>query len=283
MENRGILFEIINGVSILECEKRNFYFKHPSIYKKEGESTKYDEFEKVGKRRGLLSESELIADAIKNKGWSEAEDKETKELIKWIAANESQKAKLSDPQMLEGLQKTIDGYEKELHLLQTKRHSIVSYSLENFIARKISLDVCGQDVYLDEKLTKQIKTSHLKECLVEYHLRYHLLSLPETVVKTAYEPNFFDLVILYDKDVSKVFDKNIYNLTVFQKDILSCAKTLLYKLQNIENIPPKVRKDPILLFTYNGKREKEGEDTNIREFVGARGGVEGMQPKDKVT
>ena len=185
--------------------------------------------------------------------------------------------------MLEGLQKTIDGYEKELLSLQTKRRSIVNFSLENFIARKTSLDVCCQDVYLNKGLTKRIKKEDVKECLVEYNLKYHLLSLPETVVRTSYEPNFFDLVILFEKDVSKVFDKSIYNLTIFQKDILSCGKTLLSKLQNIENIPARVRKDPVLLFTYSGKREEQGEDTNLRDYVEKRGGTEGMQPKDKIT
>ena len=102
------------------------------------------------------------------------------------------------------------------------------------------------------------------------------------MLKAAYSTSFFDLFFIYDS-LDKIFNKNIYELSIFQKELLGYGKVLYSKMTKIANIPESVKNDPLKLYFYEEKMTEKENETNLRKYIESKGGPDNMTVEDKLT
>ena len=65
MKEDNLILDILEGVSSLEVSGETLFFAHPTIKQKLRDTKIHQECEKRGKENNILSEEELIENAIK--------------------------------------------------------------------------------------------------------------------------------------------------------------------------------------------------------------------------
>lgn len=284
MSHSEVLAEIVQGFSVIEINNQSFFFKHPSI----ADRLIVSQFEKDlnirARQIGLKTKEENIKCAILAGYWSDELEKEV-EVLKWSIDKKKNSIKtLSEPSLKNSLEDSIRRDSDELFALEERRRRLQGISVEDYVSVKLPFFLCSQEVYQDPKF--EHKTSELDvKSLVEPYIRKNAdLTNRNTLLGAVYSPNFFDLFFIYDS-LDKIFDKNIYQLSIFQRELMGYGKVLHSKLTKIMNIPEAVKNDPLRLYFYEEKDGKKEEiPTNIRKFAESiDGGIENIKPEDKIT
>jgi hypothetical protein len=282
MTGSTILTEIVDGYSEIEVQGRTLFFKHPSL----ADRFRLSKIEKKLKKRaeiaGLKTRKEILEDA-KTKGvWTDL-DEDSLESLDWlIKSRKKAKDSLSDPSERNNLEELIKRDEGELQSLFKKRERICDASLEDFVAVKTPLFLCQTEIFEDETFKTPIDSDTAKASINSYLDKWTELSNRENLLREVYSPMFFDLMFIYG-NLDSIFNKNVYEFTFFQKELLGYARILHSKLTRISNIPDGVRKDPLKLYLYEEKMTEKEVETNLRKTVESKGGLKNMRPEDKIT
>ena len=282
MSQENIISEILEGVSPLEYSGETIFFKHPTVKEKLKDFQIIEECKKDGAKKGIKSEEQLIQTAIRSHSWSEENEDKIKDLQWLIEKSEASISKLSDPNLINHNQQTVDGYKKELNDLNESRSKIVNTSLENYSLSRSHVIFCERDCYYIKKGKKKNLTGGFsKQILWDYIHCYSKLSNKESLIKASYTSYFFDLVYMSESPL-EIFPDPLKNITIFQKDLLFYANILSSKLKNLE-IPESIVKDPLALYYFKPEdKSKKDKDFKTRNFVQSKGGLEKMKPEDKL-
>lgn len=281
-----LLFDILRGFSEINKDGKTFYLKHPTILDKLAEKNTFLFFQKRGRDSGLSSESELLDLAIKAGSWSNQNEELLKELEWLISKKEKVLETMRDPNMRESNKNSIKRDYERIADLKKEKADITKFSLENYVHTKIPLELCQRDVFIDPSFNERIKHEEARSLLEDYIMKYNELSDRDSLVRISYNNSFFDLIFIQSNNPLSIFGKNIYEITVFQKEILILGQILNSKLRNIPNIPDSVKKDAVKLYNYveDKKEEKEHEEHNIRKEIQRHGSLEeAMKPENKIT
>ena len=216
-----LLLDILRGYSKITYKYKKYYFKHFKIY----DSLKLEEFESdcihQAKKQGIKGEKQLLEQAIKRGNWSKEEEASQKDL-KWMI-DKSRKAslKIADNNTKKSFEDSIRKQVDELAELEIKKNQFIIHSAENLARRK--------------RVNEEISLS------------------------LSYDPSFFDIYCLNYRQPNKIIDKTIYDITIWQKNLLSYASVLLNKLQNYD-IPDDVKEDALKLYNFQQKEDSSKED-----------------------
>lgn len=283
MSEQQNLVDILRGYSSFSVGEQEYFFKHPTVFEKIGETPKEAELKKRGQNIGLLTEEELIKRSFSGGKWSEEDESEFNHLTKAIRRGSRAKSNITDPNLLKDYEKTLERNKKELKNLSERRLSIISSSLENYVINMLYLDMCRERCFVDQSLKKKIPEDKAKEILAFYIESYQNLTSLDSLLKASYLPDFFETIRL-STDPLFVYGKIAKDLTIFQRDLLVCGKLLKTKIENIDKIPQRVMNDAIELYHYIPKeKDQESAPINIRQNVENKGGIENMTAADKIT
>ena len=279
----SILFDIVRGYSILEFNKKSYYFKHFSLI----EMLSLDEFEKnefqKAKDSGIQTEQELIDSAINIGSWSIKKEEKIKSL-EWTI-NHSTKAltKITDENQRIGFFQQIEEERRELKGIRDQRLKICGFSAEHLSHRKRFGQMMTLSLYYDEALKKPLKDEDIEIVSPLVFSRFSELSEKDNILKAIYLTYFFDVFITQSNNPLALFKTDFSNLTIFQKNLLSFSKSLLNKIKNV-NIPKEIYGDPVKMFDYEEPKDSAKGDKvthgldDLKDKMQRRGGE--LKPED---
>lgn len=271
-----ILFDILRGYSALSKKGETLFFKHFTYL----DNLALDEYEReqfeYAKIKGIKTEKQLIEEAISKKYW-DLKSEEKVSSLKWlISKTEASVEKVSDNNQKRVFQKSISKQKKELGVLQDSRNAILEYSAESFASGKRNVKLIQESIFYDKNLTENVEEKDYSDYLPLLQGRLATLSKDKNLIKASYQASFFDLYCLSSKDPLKLIKRDVFDITILQKNLLVYASILLNKLENL-SVPDEVRKDPMLLIKF--KKEDDSEKKNqtegvedIRKKMAKRGG-----------
>lgn len=270
-----ILLEVLRGYSIFTHNNKTFYFKHFLL----SENLALDEFElqciEQAKRDGIKSEKDLIDFAIKQNFWSKKQEEKIQSLNWTINKAEIASSKITDNVQKIAFNKSIDSQKKELSELTSKRNSIVLYSAENCAAHKKNTRLIETSIFMDEKLTIPAEFNEAYEIIPNLNERLKKLSDSNNLIRAAYNDSFFELYNLMYRDPFTLIKKDLFTITVLQKNLLIYASAILNKLKNIE-MPDDIKQDPIKIIKFKPSENKSAKTTegieDIRQKLSANNG-----------
>ncbi len=280
MSEQKILSEIIQGHSKIGD---SFFFKHPSVADRLNISCFENELEEKARSLNYYTREENIARAILAGRWSEEKEEEIK-LLKWdIDAKKRNLPRLQDPSLKAELESKIQNDIDSLVALQKERRLFEGVSLEDYVYSRLPIKLCSREVFEDPLFSIPIKYERLNFISKDYLTKNEELTQRDSLLKAVFLPSFFDLFFIYDS-IDRILGKNIFEMTIFQKELMGYGKVLHSKLTRMIDIPDKVKNDPIALYLYEDKKDKkEVVETNIRKDMERIGGVDNLKPEHKIT
>tara|TARA_B110000495_G_C22950918_1_gene556855 strand:- start:61 stop:927 length:867 start_codon:yes stop_codon:yes gene_type:complete len=272
-ETSLILLDILRGFSKISYKNDCLYLKHFVVYDdlhlSEMEAQSYNSAIKMG----VKNEEALLKNAIEKKFWSK-EEEETIKNLEWVIDKSNQSlSKVSDWNLRKSLQSSIKLDEDKLDALKRKKHSIVSHSAESFASRKRNTKTLLDNVFVDEAMKTQIDEDDLFDLMPLINQKVSQFIDVESIVKAAFDPYFFDLYSLNESNPMSIFNKDIYTITIWQKNLIVYASILLNKLKNMD-IPASIREDPVKIYKYQGQAEQKTGENVVH-------GVEDLKQKMK--
>jgi len=278
------LLDINRGYSVLNASGRDFYFRHFTLLDALQMDEEYDKALAHAQRSGIKSEKELIEQAIKRKSWSIQKEEEIKSLEWTIDKMILAEKKMSDAHMKKSALASIDAKRNAIKDIQEQRKKITSYSAENLSeSRRIKYLVestCFKDRGFSEPVDEDLFFEHSIACfskIGEFNDKNFILNV-------AYNTAFFELFVLSYRQPEVLFKNAGLGLTVFQKNLLVYANSLLNKFKNV-SIPDNIAKDPVKILEYDEKDGKTGKTSqgvdDLKEKMKSRGGV--LKPEDFLT
>ena len=272
-----LLFDILNGYSKIKYDNKSFYFRHFLIF----EELKLSQFEidsfDSAIKNGIKSENDLLENAIKKGFWSEEEDSSIKNL-KWLIEN-SEKAisKVSDNAIKKSMMNSLDKDKEKLSELEGRKLSIVRHSAENLASRKKQSKTLQDNIYVDEDLTEHVDKDYLFYLVPVIGNKIEEINNKNNMLKMAYSQFFFETFALMYRDPLKMINKDLYNMSIWQKNLLSYASALFNKVRNLD-MPDDVREDALKVYNFTPKEEDPSKEkvthgvSDLREKMSQKGG-----------
>ena len=271
----SVLLEVLRGYSVLDCGGKDVFFKHFYYC----DYLALDEYEykqfKVAVKNGIKTEEKLIETAISKNYWSKALEEKIQSLEWMISKSEQAASKITDNIQKLAFEKSISKQRDELSQLKNKRLSIVQYSAENCAAGKRSSKLLEESLFYDKEFYKPLQPEDLASVIDDFKIKLSQLNNEDNLLRAAFDNSFFDIFSMSYRDPLSIIKRDIFNITVLQKNLLGYAHLLLNKLKNVD-MPEDVKRDPrkILEFskseTDSAKKSEGVED--LREKMAKRGG-----------
>lgn len=280
-----VLFDILQGYSVLKTGDEPVYFKHFSLLDSLFFEAEYNRYLISAKKSGIKDESAIIAEAIKSKKWSVEKEEQIKSLIwnidKLIVASK----KISDLFQRKSVEGSIKDKKNELMKIQEERREICSFSAESFAETRKVKKVISSSLFRDIKFENQYDE---RECAEYSRLLFDKISElndSQVIACAAYNTSFFEVFTLNYRTPHVLLNRVGMDMTVFQKNLMVYANALLNKLRNV-NIPEAIMDDPIKILNYKELEKETGKKTSVglndlKEKSAKNGGQ--LNPEDFLT
>jgi len=269
------LLDTLNGYSILELNNKSYYFKHFSLLQTlEVEGLKTIDIKKSIKT-GIKTEEDLIKRAYDTGAWTKNEEEKIKSLEWTIKQSTSSLSKIQDPKQREIFDGQINKQREELKSLSKKRASIVSYSAEHLAEAKKVKRMTKMSLFKDPDFTDLVDDDERTFLTGILFSTYSELNSRDNLLKATWNAGFFDLFCAQNGSCIDLLGCCAKDITVIQKGLLVVSNSLLNKLKNTK-IPDEIYGDPVKMFEYEEKEEKEAKTSHgvedLRQKMRARDG-----------
>lgn len=253
------LLEISRGYSEVTVNSRIFYFKHPTnTHFLETQEYYYNRLQSA-RKKGIQDEKKLLENAVKYGKWSRAKEEKISSLEWTIAKSLSAAEKITDEIQKTAFLKNLDSLKKELNDLSDERGKITKLSAENWAHQQRLFHVAENQVFLDEKFSKRVGDDfkHITELIISIQMKIIELSEKKNLLQAAFDPCFFEIYSLQYRNPLGIFNTSFFEITLFQRHLLTYASILLNKMKNIQ-MPDDVMQDPMKIFHYSQQEGKTG-------------------------
>ena len=281
MKHDVLLAEIIQGYSLFD---NGLVFKHPSVSERLNlPNLEKGSYEK-GRELGFITKEENVKLSISIGRWSIEKDQEIKDLEWSVSAFKRQLGKLQDPSLKLEIEDKIKRDKQSLDALLLERKTCEGVSLEDYVSSKMPITLCQLEVFEDLSFSKPIDRELARKITSQYLKKNSELLDRDQLLKAVFISSFFDLFFIYDS-LYNIFSKSIYELTVFQRELLGYGRVLHSKLTKMADIPDSVKNDPVKLYLHKekGLEKTEVVETKVRDLVESAGGLDNIKAEDKLT
>lgn len=265
IESSLILLEIMRGYSRFTYNKKNYFFKHFRVY----DSLKLVEFEldafDSAIDSGIKSEEDLIKNGIKLNFWSEEEESSIKNLKWMISKSEAASSKIVDKNSRKAFDESIDKQRAELKELEDRRSSLVGHSAENLASRRKINEEVHRNLFKDEDLKIHVDKDDLHFLIPFIYDEMNKFSDQNNMLRAAFNSSFFDSYSLMSENPFQLFKSSIFEISIWQKNLLFYSSVLLAKLKN-HDVPDDVREDPLKLYNFSPK-DNDNSDNKVTHGV----------------
>lgn len=266
-----LLLDILRGYSKITYKSNTYFLKHFRVY----DSLELLEYESESVesaiKRGIKSKKQLLEKAIERKVWSKEEESSIKNLEWMISKSEKASSKISDYMVKKSFEKSIKEQRDELDELNSRKSSIIMHSAENLASRKRNKKEIGFNLFKDEKMETLVDEDDIYFLMPLINEKIYQLSKEENLITAAFNPSFFDTYCLMYRQPHEMIGVNVFTISLWQKNLIFYASVLLNKLKNLD-VPDDVREDPVKLFKFSPKEEKDTSNNVVH-------GVEDLRAK----
>lgn len=260
-----LLLDILRGYSKIRYKSKTYFFKHFTVY----ESLQLVEYEldsfDSAVLKGIKSEGQLIDLAIKRDVWSQSEESNIKNLRWMIEKSEKASSKIVDDIARKSFEDSISKQKSELDELESRRNSLVAHSAESLARRKRSYKEIGNNLFKDESMSESVDQDDLFFIMPMINEQIDKFTNVDNLLKIAYNPMFFDTYCIMYRQPNNIIKNDIFNISIWQKNLLFYSSVLLNKLKSYE-VPDDVREDPLKLYKYT-PREDGGPENKVTHGV----------------
>jgi hypothetical protein len=256
-----LLLDILRGYSKFTYKSKTYYLRHSTVFNCLELEEYQSECLDSALKRGIKSEDQLLEIAIDRKSWSTSDDDKIKNL-KWIIEkSESAASKIADNISRKSFEDSILKDKKELNELESRRFSLIAHSAESFAMRKKNYKELSSNLFEDLEMKKEICHDDIFLIMDQVNSRLGEINNYDNMIKMSYHYMFFDVYSLMYRQPHEMIGKNIYNITNWQKTLLSCSSVILSKLKNYD-MPDHVANDPIKIYKYTPKEDNASSGDN---------------------
>ena len=284
--------EIAQSYSVDFFQKKEIYFKHPSVNEHFNIYNNYDVFIEKAKQRGILTEEEKISEAIKNKWWDsnrESQYQMFKKTIDNLLKTRDKLLYLSQKQELDlQIRKT-----ESIYLTYLKqRKDIVGYTIEQYANDKFFDELIFNLSYRDQNLTKRFFEDIneyydlIEEDTDELRKKFTKKSnnFTNENIKLIAACGFFQNLVYITTEPVEFWGKSITKCSKYQIDLLIYGKMFRKFIegysQSGKSIPEYILSDPEKLVQWVDnqsnsktptkiKSKKVNSENAVSSFVGA--------------
>lgn len=269
-EAKQLYSEICRGYSSVfmgENEENEFlYIKHLS----ELENTDFFEilqkYEEIAESRGLPTEKEKLEQLNEMGAWTNAEERDRKDLIESISFSKGQQPKLALKSQQEACRIDIENKEKLLKEKSEIRESVLDVTSESWASKKTLKYQIFFTFFKDENLQnplfdESVYDEYGEEDLWEYVVlmnNHNKWFSDSNLKKIVAWPFFLNSYFLLDEDPTNYFGKPMVDLSINQTDLLSNGRWIKGILTQCGKNPPDNLYEDLdaLLNWYNAEQGK---------------------------
>lgn len=272
--------DIIKGYSMSEISGRPVYIKHFSHHDQVDLDDVYEASLKKAAGCGVPSQSERLRYIIEEeKSWTPEEEsliEKKKAAIQSLIENKRHFHLSKD---VEKQNRLIEKESTELAIKLKEKEALMGVCQESFASRKVNEHYILESFFWDGKFESPVltDTDEMEENVAEIVALYSEFSqrLSEENIKLlAVQEFFMSYWAACEGNLTEFFGKPIGSLTYYQLRLGAYAKIFRNIIQNVENIPDDVKKDPDRLMDYahiqsNSKKQTEKLSGDAVSMVGA--------------
>ena len=257
-----LLLDVLRGYSKIEFKSEFYYLKHFSVFK----SLQLDEYESEclddAIKKGIKSQDQLLDLAISRKSWSSEEEAQIKNLKWLIDKSEAASSKIVDAFAKKSFEDSISKQKEELQELESRRFSLIAHSAESFATRKRNYKEIKDNLFQDVEMKESVSEDTILRLMHLVRLKISEINNQKNIIKMAYNSLYFDTYCLMYRQPNEMIGKNLFNITIWQKDLLTFSSLILNKLKNYD-IPNSILEDPLAICKYKPKEENSGHAGNV--------------------
>lgn len=250
---RSIYYDIINGYSLYNDNKKSFVIKHFDLKDLNLVNKKRIEIESKALKLGLLDEKNQINNLIEKDNWSQDKEDQIIETRQYLKDLKYTKSKLVITKDLDNINKQIEEAQEKINKFLKEREELLGTTLESYTDKKINEYYVYISLYKDENLKEKYLTQKEFEDL-EYEELFQLYAaynfglsnlVDKNIKKIALSNFFLNVYYLCDDNPYSFFGKPIIDLTFTQAELFSYGKYFKNIMTNSTTKPPdNVMNDP---------------------------------------
>lgn len=272
--------DICNGFSITKLGQQAYYIKHINIIDQIELDELRQKFFADAKKRGIKTEKEILENLQKKQLWTQKQINELAQEENYLKNLAKTKSKLALKTQIEQIEKQMAESFAKVRKMISIRQSLIGKTAEAVAEDKTQYEYIRMFFYLDKNLLQRAFSNEdvydwtEKEAsayLNEYVKTLNLFDVNK-IKKISLQPFFSNLFYLCGDKIVDFFGKPIYQLTVYQSNLLSYGQ--YYKNIIIHNdIPDELMNDPDKIedFVVRSKNTK-----NLVEKTAQKGGRVGL-------
>lgn len=224
---------------------RTCYVKHLTVFDQTEIDSIYEEAVETAKQRGIPTEAAKLADLEAKKAWTKKDDQDVSMQRAYVENLYKTRAKLLTQAQLKQTNGQIAEAENSLNKLLEKRANLIGKTADQIGDQRVQYEYIRASFFADVKLQGQLfSRADIRELTdeeAEQLLMIYVGSVsqmgPDTLRKIVIQPFFTNFFYLCGDDLTRFFQKPIYELSVYQANLLSYAQ--YFKRIMTENDIPK--------------------------------------------
>lgn len=279
-KNLEIISEILQGTTVTSSTFGVLYFKHLSQNEQRLILSQKKIYEEEAKKKGLLSEGEVLLDLFEQGMWSQKEEDIIKEHEQEIESLFKIISQIILPSKKREAQENLEKKRKKLSEIQLEKKQILGLTVEKYIDSSMQKSIINDILYYDKHYTQKVfEDLYINQPSKEieiYKLQTRFFEkFSDESISRAVLSEYFAMYLPFCEDVIGVFGKPLRELTNYQLKLISYGRYFLNIFKNCnKKIPDNVAKDPDLLIGfYQNQREDTGDkkrtDEGASTFFGA--------------
>lgn len=250
---RSIYYDIINGYSLYNDNKRFFFIKHFDLKDLNLVNKKRIQVESKASKLGLLDEEAQLKNLIEKDSWTKDKEDQIFRSKEYIKDLKYTKSKLIITKDLDNINKQIKEEEEKINEIIKEREELLGTTLESYTDKKINeyyvyislyKDEGLKEKYFTEKEFEELEYLELFELYTKYNIGLSNLT-NANIKKIALSGFFLNVYYLCNDDPFSFFGKPIIDLTFNQAELFSYGKYFKGIMTNSATKPPdNVINDP---------------------------------------
>jgi len=280
---RKIYKDLITGFSVFYKKDKIFSFKHLSESEICGANEIYLRAFNEARYQGLLDREEKIKILCQQGLWSQEKEQQIKKITEEIDALQNTLKKLIIKSQIERIRNQISILEKNLSDVNKEKEELLGLTAENYAYKKSNEFIIYLSLY-DKNFKKMLFDSEEEfselddNDLIDYINSYREFIDTFKIYnlkKIAVSPFFMNSFFLCDEDPFIFFGKPLVNLTQYQIELFSVARSYKYHLtKSGENPPSNFKKLDELVNWYENRQtvnnlKEKNKDKLGQSYVGA--------------
>lgn len=241
-----IFIDILRGYSQAFYENTKIYIKHHTNFDAGDLDYRKEEFKNKAIKSGLPTLEFQEKYIIKEGLWSEEKEKEISKIKQFLSGLKQTKLKLFKESDIKEVQSSIDENAKILNSLVKEKKELVSFTVEDYVAKKVNEYYMFISLFKDKSLELPFFTEEEFDDLENKNL-FDLINIYNKISedfkdinlkRISLSPSYLSIFNLCDDNVYNLHGKGAIFLTFYQIELFSFARYFKNAVSNSKHKPP---------------------------------------------